>query len=312
MTEKIPVIAVLGPTASGKTSLAVAIAARFDGEVVSCDSMQIYKNLSIATAKPTAEDMRGIPHHLIDFLPPSQAYSVADYVQAAQAAIRDIHAQGKTVVLCGGTGLYADALLDGMSFAAIDVSAEKRAEIRNYYETNGLAATVARLAAADPAAPAQIDVNNPKRALRALEICESTGRPLAEYRQANLPSDTPYRVLRLVIDFADREALYARIHRRAEMMLDAGLIEETKAYYALPQVSTASQAIGYKELKPWLDGEVSLETAVENLKKATRHYAKRQQSWFRRSDDAVRLYADREDITARAFALCEDFLKGDV
>ena len=307
--NKIPVVAVLGPTASGKTSLAIDLALRFGGEVVSCDSMQIYKEMSISTAKPTPEEMRGVPHHLIDLLPAGTDFSVADYIPAAAKAIGEIDARAHKVFLCGGTGQYADALLDGMHFENESVGAEVRAEMSFFLARNGLDALVARLAAADPQAPGLIDVKNPKRVLRALEITEGEGVTLAEYRARNLPTEKPYRSLKLVIDFKDRQKLYERIDKRVEKMIADGLVKEAETVYNKKITSTAGQAIGCKELGDYFAGKKSLEECVEAVKRATRHYAKRQQTWFRREEDAVFLYADEEDILSRAAAECERFFK---
>lgn len=309
--KKIPVIAVLGPTASGKTSLAVALAVKFNGEVVSCDSMQIYKGMSIATAKPTQEETAGIPHHLIDFVAPEASFSASDYVKYAKEAVNDIALRGKNVFLCGGTGLYADSFLNGMIFTDLHGTDEKREELKNFYNEYGKEALFQRLGTVDPEASVQIDRNNIKRVIRAIEICECSGKTVREYNQSNLNADSPYNSLRLVIDFKDREKLYNRINSRVDIMLERGLVREAEYYCRLPQINTASQAIGYKELKPYFDGEISFDEAIENLKKSTRHYAKRQLTWFRRNKNAVFLYADCEDITAKAEAICEKFLKGE-
>ncbi len=309
--RKIPVVAVLGPTASGKTSLAVDLAIRFGGEVVSCDSMQIYKEMSVSTAKPTPEEMRGVPHHLIDLLPVGTSYSVADYIPAAAKAIAEIDARGNRTFLCGGTGQYADALLDGMRFEYGGCPQEIRSEMSFFLQRNGLEALVARLAAADPQAPSLIDVKNPKRVLRALEIVEGEGVPLARYRERNLSAERPYDSLKLVIDFKDRQRLYERIDRRVEKMLADGLVKEARTVYNKNITSTAGQAIGCKELADYFAGAKSLDECVEAVRRATRRYAKRQQTWFRREADAVFLYADEEDVFARAAEACERFYNGE-
>lgn len=309
--RKIPVVAVLGPTASGKTSLAVELALRFGGEVVSCDSMQIYKEMSVSTAKPTPEEMRGVPHHMIDLLPVGTDFSVADYIPAAAKAIEQIDARGHKPFLCGGTGQYADALLDGMRFENRSVSADVRAEMSFFLARNGLDALVKRLAAADPQAPELIDVKNPKRVLRALEITEAEGVPLAEYRRRNLSAERPYRSLKLVIDFEDRQQLYARIDKRVEKMMADGLVKEARTVYNKHITSTAGQAIGCKELADHFAGKRSLDECVEAVKRATHHYAKRQQTWFRREADAVFLYPEKEDIVQRAAAVCEAFFQAE-
>ena len=308
--EKIPVIAVLGPTASGKTSLAVRLAQHFNGEVISCDSMQIYQGMRIATAKPDENEMQGVRHHLIDFLSVDQRFSVSEFVPAAARAAEDISSRGKQVFLCGGTGLYADAFLQGMSFPEDDGAQEKRAELTEFFHARGIDALRERLLKLDPEAALSIDMDNPKRVLRAIEICESSGKTLKAYRADNIPPVSPYRVLRLCLDFKDREKLYDRINQRVDQMIEQGLEEEARAYYCLPSRCTASQAIGYKELKPYFDGALSFEEAAQNIKQATRRYAKRQLTWFRRFDSAHFLYVDAEDVYVQAARLCGEFLEG--
>lgn len=308
-----PVIALLGPTASGKTALAIALAERFDGEIISCDSMQIYRGMDIATAKPTAEERARVPHHLIDFLPVDSSFSVSDFVARATEAASDIRSRGRTVFLCGGTGLYADAFLSGMSFPTLEGTAQTRAELEEFFRREGLEALQNRLLRLDPDAPKEIDLANPKRVLRAIEICECSGLPLRVYRERNRSGSSPYRVLSLCLDFRDRDALYRRIDRRTDEMIKGGLLEEARNYYALSERCTASQAIGYKELKLYFDGSSDLPHAVEQIKKATRHYAKRQLTWFRKNRvGTVRyLYADEPDTEQKAYSLCEAFLKGE-
>lgn len=308
---KIPVIAVLGPTASGKTALAIALAKRFDGEIISCDSMQIYQGMDIATAKPSAKELAEAKHHLIGFLSPEQSFSAAEYVRMASECIADIYKRGKTVFLCGGTGLYADALLSGMQFPDAPDADQHRAEILAFYQENGAEALLKRLEKADPAAAAQIDCNNIKRVLRAVEICESSGLPLSVYQAQNIPPDSPYRTLRLVLDFQNRENLYARINARVDQMVQSGLFAEAEIYFSTANSKTAAQAIGYKELKPYFDGEISKVEAIAHLKQATRRYAKRQQTWLRREQNVCRLYVDGEDILEKAVAVCEKFQKGE-
>lgn len=310
-TDKIPVIAVLGPTASGKTSLAVELAKRLDGEIVSCDSMQIYKGMDIATAKPTVEEMQGIKHYLIDFVSPLVSFSVFDYISYASDAISKIDSHGKNVILCGGTGLYADSLLNGISFSDLNGVQEKRAELIAFYEQRGADMLFERLRNIDSEAALLTDRNNIKRVIRALEICECSGQTLKEYRNRNIKNESPYNALRLVIDYKDREILYKRINERVDLMVKNGLVEEARAYLNTPVGNTALQAIGYKELKPYFNNVISLCDALDNLKKSTRHYAKRQLTWFRRCPENIFLYADNGDITDTAEEICIKFLKGE-
>ncbi len=290
--KKIPVVAIVGPTASGKTALAASLARRYGAEVVSADSMQIYRGMDIATAKPTAEETAGVPHHLIGFVDPTQEYSVAAYCADAQRAVADIAARGRRVILCGGTGLYADAFLSGMAFAPEPEAPEIRRLLRRKKEELGIAALYEELAAADPEAAAAIHVNNEKRVLRALEQYYASGETPSAVRARAAAGESPYRSLYIGLFFEDRQALYDRIGRRVDAMLAAGLAEEARGFYASPASATAVQAIGYKELLPWLNGEIPLEEAAENLKRATRRYAKRQLTWFGRNPALHRLYRD--------------------
>ena len=309
--KKIPVIAVVGPTASGKTALAVSLAKALDGEVISADSMQIYRGMDIATAKPTADEMQGVRHHLIDFLPPTEEYSVKRFCDDALAAAKDIASRGKTVIVAGGTGLYVDALLGRLSFEEEPDHTEVRAELQARLREEGREALVKELLDADPALADEIDLQNDRRVLRALEIWRLTGEKPSVRRGRAFENDTPFDPLYLALFFRDRQLLYDRISKRVDLMLETGLIEEARAFYRDPASSTAVAAIGYKELKPYLDGQLPLVEAVENLKTATRHYAKRQLTWFGRNDTLVRLYADEPGpppLSERALNAAREFL----
>ena len=289
---KIPVVAVTGPTASGKTALAVRLAQAYGGEVISADSMQIYRGMDIATAKPTKEEMRGVPHHLMDFLPPDAPYSVAAFCRDAAAAARDIVSRGKRVFLAGGTGLYADAFLTGMRFPEETDPAAVREILLQKKEALGIQALYDELTAVDPETAGSIHINNEKRVLRALEIYYLTNASPARARLQAVSGESDYAPFYIALVFRDRNALYSRINERVDDMIRRGLPEEARAFYASGASLTASQAIGYKELKPWLDGETDFETAVENLKRATRRYAKRQLTWLRRGPEKHYLYRD--------------------
>ncbi len=291
--DKIPVVAVVGPTASGKTALAVSLARRYGAEVVSADSMQIYRGMEIATAQPSAEETAGVPHHLIGFLEPTQSYSAAAYCADAHRTIAEIAARGRRVIVCGGTGLYVDSLLSGMVFAPEPDTAEIRRQLLQKKEALGMEALYNELAAVDPAAAAAVHINNEKRVLRALEQYYASGETPSAVRARAAAGESPYRTLYLGLFFEDRSVLYDRIDRRVDAMLAAGLAEEARRFYRAETSVTAAQAIGYKELKPWLAGELSLEQAAENLKRATRRYAKRQLTWFGRNPALRRLYRDR-------------------
>ena len=289
---KIPVVAVVGPTASGKTALAVRLAQRYSGEIISADSMQIYRGMDIATAKPAAEEMGGVPHHLMDFLPPDAPYSVAAFCRDAEAAALDIVSRGKRVFLAGGTGLYADAFLTGLRFADEPDAGAIREALLKKKETEGIAALYEELRAADPELAKTIHVNNEKRVLRALEIYYAANLAPGEVRRQAAAGESRFLPFYIALLFKDREALYRRIDARVDDMLRRGLASEAKAFYETEASLTASQAIGYKELKPWLDGETDLDTAAENLKRATRRYAKRQLTWLRRGPEKHILYRD--------------------
>lgn len=282
MGEKPKVLAVVGPTASGKTALGAALARRFDGEIVSCDSMQIYEGLDIATAKPTVEEMQGIPHHLIGVIPRTSAFSVADYARLAHGKIAQITARGRLPILVGGTGLYADTVLSGMQFTPEEGDPQVRGMLAQRLASEGTQALYDELAALDPEAAAKIHPNNTVRLLRALEVCIRTGDTFTAYKRRNAEQTAPYESLVIGLDYEERQVLYDRIDRRVDSMLDMGLIEEVKAARD-PMMQTSAAAIGYKELLPYLDGAASLEDCIGQIKRESRRYAKRQLTWFRRN-----------------------------
>lgn len=281
--EKIRLLAIVGPTASGKTSLSVSLAERLGGEIVSCDSMQVYCGMNIGTAKPTVDERRGIPHHMIDVADPHIPYSAAEYVYAAGVCISDIHARGKLPILCGGTGMYLDSLLRG-GFEETATDPALRQSLLAFAEAHGAHALHERLRAVDPESADAIHENNIKRVVRALEIYESTGITKTESDKRSRESKSPYRAAVIGLEYPDREILYGRIARRVETMFSDGLVEETRALDVegvFASNATAAQAIGYKELLPYLRGECTEVQAKETLITATRRYAKRQMTWFR-------------------------------
>lgn len=281
-SARIPVLAVVGPTASGKTALGVRLAKRYGGEVISADSMQIYTGMGVATAKPTPEEMEGVPHHLLDFQPPDAPFSVADYVELAGRTVRDIAARGRQPVLVGGTGLYVTSLLDNIRFAEEKIDPSLRAALQREAAEKGGAYMLERLRAADPETAARLHPSDSRRIVRALEVYESTGRTMTELRAASRSVPSPYTPFLIGIRYADRQKLYDRIDRRVERMLEAGLLEEARQRFQSPLSGGLAQAIGHKELAPYFAGETPLEEAVENLKRETRRYAKRQLTWFGR------------------------------
>lgn len=306
---KLPLLVIVGPTASGKTGLAVECALNFNGEVVSADSMQIYKGMSIATAKPTEEEMKGIEHHLTDFLEVSKSYSVADFVRDANREIDIIYSKNKLPVLAGGTGLYVDSLVNNLQFSEEKADPLLRAELNEKFERAGAEKMLAELSEFDPEAAAKLHPNNKKRIVRAFEVYLTTGKTLTEVQLEATQAESRFDALFIGINYKNRDVLYDRIDRRVDLMLANGLIEEAREYYSLPKKSTASQAIGYKELKPYFDGEITLDEAVSNLKLATRHYAKRQLTWFRRNDKINWFYPDEYENSAEFTKSVINFIK---
>ena len=308
--SKSRVIAVGGPTASGKTALSVGLAKAFGGEIINADSMQIYKNLDVGTAKPSIEERQGIPHYLLDFLPPETPYSVADFTAAADPLIQEITARGKLPLVVGGTGLYITRLLNGMAFAPEKTDPAIRARLQERAEAEGGAALYAELQSIDPDYAAQVHPNNLPRVIRALELYAATGRRMSEERVNARPAEPPYRSLCLCLTCRDRAVLYDRIERRVNLMVENGVLAEAKQVYDHRDTyRTAAQAIGYKEFFPYFEGTGSLDECTARLKQATRNYAKRQLTWFRRQNDAVWLYIDEENVLDRACELVREFLQ---
>lgn len=289
MENKIPVICVVGPTASGKTALAVKLALKYNGEVVSADSMQIYKDMDIATAKPDTEEMCGVAHHLIGFLPPSDTYSVAQYVQDAAAVISDIHSRGKVPIIAGGTGLYVDSLLNNVTFSESNSDEKLREELRKKAEIQGAQSLIDELAQFDPESAERIEPNNIKRVIRAIEIYRTTGITMTEHNRRSKSIESPYSAVKIGLKAQNRQFLYDRINMRVDIMVKHGLIEEAKAVLSQPCSQTAQKAIGYKEIVPYINGEAELDDVLEELKKQTRRYAKRQLTWFMR-DEHIRWF----------------------
>ena len=280
--QKIKILAVVGPTASGKTAVSVELAKRLGGEVVSCDSMQVYRRMNIGTAKPTQEEKCGIAHHLIDAVDPETPFSCAEYVTLAAEAVKDISARGKLPIFCGGTGLYLDRFLCG-EMEETHADEALRTALFAFAEREGVDALHERLRAVDPESADAIHKNNVKRVVRALEIYEQTGIPKSEFDRRSQETETPYEAVVIGLRYPNREVLYDRINRRVDIMLADGLLAETQKLKneGVFEVNlTAAQAIGYKELLGYLDGEETLAEATENLKTATRRYAKRQLTWF--------------------------------
>ncbi len=298
MDKKIKILAVTGPTASGKTALAIELAKRLDGDIISCDSIQIYRRMDIGTAKPTREELSAVRHHLIDILPADAPYSCSDYVKDAEAAVEDIVSRGKLPIFCGGTGLYLDRFLRGGNDDGAACDEKLREELKEYLDENGVDALYDRLVDLDPEAAAKIHKNNTKRVMRAIEICTVTGEKKSDIDKKNCEIVEKYDHRVITLSFASRELLYSRIDRRVEQMVSEGLVEETKKLMAegvFERLITAAQAIGYKELFPYLEGRATLETCVDELKRATRRYAKRQITWFSGRDYTRKVFVDGEN-----------------
>ncbi|MCM1166125.1 MAG: tRNA (adenosine(37)-N6)-dimethylallyltransferase MiaA [Lachnospiraceae bacterium] len=289
------VIVVCGPTASGKTALAVELAERYDGEVVSADSMQIYTDMDIASAKATPEEQRGVPHHLIGFLEPTESFSVADYVGLCDKCVRDILSRGKTPIICGGTGLYISSFVDNLTFDDSERDLAFREEMRRFAEENGNAALLEKLREVDPETAETLHENNVGRIIRALEVYKTAGHTISQAKAMSRQKPSPYEFIMITIDFEDRERLRERINKRVDAMLERGLVEEARRCFEQPDRPTAAQAIGCKELYPYFRGERSLEECVEELKLRTRQYAKRQMTWFRRDKQIQHIIVGQND-----------------
>ena len=278
-------ICIAGPTASGKTALSIALAKELGGEVVSCDSMQIYKRMDIGTAKPTVEEMDGVPHHMLSVAEPWENFSVGKYCQMASAIVDDITARGKTAIIVGGTGLYMDALIRGNDFAPVpSTGCRERLEARA--DKEGIEAVIAQLRAVDPESADRLHPSDRKRIIRAMEVYLETGETITQHNRKTQQIPPRYDAVWFALEDADRQRLYDRINRRVDMMLEMGLLNEIRSLLAegVPEKCTAMQAIGYKEFVDALQGRCSLETATELVKQSSRQYAKRQLTWFRRND----------------------------
>ena len=280
------IICIAGPTASGKTALAVALAQATNGEVVSCDSMQIYKYMDIGTAKPTQEEMAGIPHHMLDVAEPAEDFSVSRYCEMATPIVEDILARGKTAIIAGGTGLYMDALIRGNSFAPFPTTG-CREKLEQEADESGIAGIHARLREVDPESAERLHPSDRKRIIRAMEVWLETGETITAHNERTQAIPPRFQPLRFGLDDENRLDLYNRIDRRVDKMLEAGLISEIQRLLArgIPAKSTAMQAIGYKEFLCALEGGCTIEEAADQVRQSSRRYAKRQLTWFRRNPE---------------------------
>ena len=299
-----PLIVIAGPTASGKTGLSIALAKALDGEIVSADSMQIYKYMNIGTAKPTDEEKAGVPHHLMDFLEPSENFSVADYCDMAHKAIADIHKRGKLPILVGGTGLYIDSLVNNVDFDQDDEDHETRRELEELAEKEGVEAVHDILKEIDPETAEKYHPNNLRRVIRAIEFYRVTGKTISAHAKEEKVSR--YNTVYFCIDW-DREILYDRINQRVDIMVNDGLVDEVKDLLSrgYDKNCTAMQGIGYKEFYGYLAGERTLDETLEEIKQGSRRYAKRQLTWFRRNKD-IHWLKSGDDILGDALKIIKE------
>ena len=304
------VVCVVGPTASGKTKMGVALAKRFNGEVVSVDSMQIYRGMAIGTAAPTPEEMEGIPHHMIGVADPAESWSVSRFTQEADRCIQDILCRGKLPILVGGTGLYLDALIRGNTFAAGQQGGAVRRKLQARLAQEGAAALLAELAAVDPETAARLHLRDEKRILRALEVYRETGETISEHDRKSRETPDRYDALYIGLSFRDRQDLRERIDRRVDVMVEQGLLDEVQALLGsgLPRDTTALQAIGFKQFLAVADGTTAVADAVEEVKLRSRQYAKRQLTWLRRNPDIHWILWEKEPDFPQALQNATEFL----
>lgn len=305
MSKKVLVIT--GPTATGKTALGVALAKKLGGEVVSADSMQVYRRMDIGTAKVTAEEMQGVPHHMVDVADPSESFSVARYVEMASDCCEEIFARNRLPILVGGTGLYIDSLLSGRSFAErSDRENDIRNELNREYDERGGTAMWSELNSVDPERAERLSPNDRKRIVRALEIYRLTGKTITQHDAETQSLPPRYDSLMVALDYVQRDDLYARINRRVDQMLENGLVPEVQALLdlGLNDDHTAMQAIGYKEIVQAIRGSITLKEAVEQIKQESRRYAKRQLTWLRRNPAVCWLRWQSKPDLARAVDHC--------
>ena len=285
--EKTKILVITGPTATGKSSVSIELAKKYNGEIISADSMQIYKYLNIGTAKITNDEMRDIPHHLVDFLEPSCLFSVADFVKMANEKIEQINSNGKLPIIVGGTGLYISSLVNGIEFTEQKTDLSIRNKLEEELNLYGIEYLHKELLKIDNEYANKIDFNNHKRVLRALELYRQTGVTMSQQIENSKPKELPYDANIFILNYKDRQLLYDKINSRIDIMINEGLIEEAKFVYDnKSEFITAAQAIGYKELFPYFEKTDNLENCIEKLKQATRRYAKRQITWFKKIENS--------------------------
>ncbi len=303
--KKTPLIVICGPTASGKTAVGAALAKELNGEVISADSMQIYKGLDITSAKPTAEEMLGVPHHLIGVVDMGEQFSTADYAAMARDKIAEVAARGKVPMLVGGTGLYINSLVDNVSFDSAETDGSIRKRLEKEAEELGMEEMHRRLEKIDPETAAAVPMQNVVRVIRAIEVYELTGIKFCDYKRMNRGTESPYSVCMIGLNYADRRKLYDRIDRRVTVMAENGMIEECRRVYENEKTGTARQAIGYKELLPYFDGNADLESCLDLIRRNSRRYAKRQLTWFRRDERINWIIMDEINNFCEIIEMCK-------
>lgn len=305
-SKKQKIICVVGPTASGKTELGVLLAKHFNGEVISADSMQIYRDMHIASAAPDLSEMQGVTHHLVEFLDYGETFTVADYVKSARKKIFEITSQGKMPIIVGGTGLYISSLVNNVEFTENEADYDLRRRITEEFDREGGAYMLEKLRKIDPETANKLHENDKRRIIRAFEIYESTGNTKSFNDKMSVKNESPYSAVMIGITYRDREKLYERINRRVDIMLENGLLDEARRAYQKNLGGGAVQAIGHKEFFGYFKGEITLDEAIENLKRSTRRYAKRQLTWFNKDIRINWLYKDETDnILQKAIEIAE-------
>jgi len=309
LEDKKKIIVICGPTASGKTGLSLLVAEKFSGEIISADSMQIYKNLDIGTAKATAEEQSRAPHHLVDIMEPSQPYNVQLFTGMAKEAIDDIYSRGHIPVIAGGTGLYIESLINGIVFARQEDNAQLKVQLSQELEQHGKEYMYNVLCEIDPEYAATVHPNNMVRVLRGIEVYRLTGHNMTWQLKNSRPAEKPYDYLLIGLNYRDREKLYSSINLRVDIMMQEGVLREAEYVYKNKDIfKTCTSAIGYKEFFPYFEGESTLEECVDKLKQASRNYAKRQLTWFNRMKDVNWLYIDECDYKTAAIEKVKEFL----
>lgn len=310
--NKIPLLVICGPTATGKTALSVALAKKYDGEIINADSMQIYKEMNIGTAKPSLEERQGVPHHLMDFVEIDQRFDVAQYCALAKEAVQQVHQKGKLPILVGGTGLYINTFTRNIQLTRMENDFAYRKELEAFAQEHGAVALHEKLKDIDPESYENIHPNNLPRVIRALEVYKQTGKTIGQHNALSQSQPTPYDSCIIGLNYEDREELYQRIDRRVDKMMEQGLLKEVEKIIqkGYNKKNTAMQAIGYKELLGYFAGDLPLSQAVEDIKRESRRYAKRQLTWFRRDERVQWITLGQDPHVEDMVKQAEEIMKG--